>query len=145
MNLRLLLLYGVLLVLVRPTLGPAQIQTLPDVIADVSKNVKGFEDQLPDFLCTEKIISTRLESGRVSKQKYVESVFTAVQKSSRPENLRLSFTESREVKAIDGEPVAPKTEMLDLTERDPKKTATYLAEYSDSKKFTASVQIKIQP
>ena len=74
-----------------------------EVVGAVSQNVKEFQDLLPDFVCDEKITSAAYEYGKVTKMKTVDSIFTAVQKSSPgPGNGRAAFTESREIVAIDG-------------------------------------------
>src|SRR5262249_44797816 len=62
---------------------------------------------LPDFVCSEKITSMRMDSGRVTSQKIVESIFTSLQTPQRG----LAFTESRDVVTIDGKPVRPGTSM----------------------------------
>lgn len=88
----------------------APVGTMPqstddDVLATVSKNVKDFEDLLPDFVCDEKITSTAYESGKMKDMRTVDSVFTAVQKPSPgPRNGLLAFTETRDIVAIDGSP-----------------------------------------
>ncbi len=83
----------------------AHPQSRDDVIARVSTNVQEFQDLLPDFVCEEKVTSTKMESGRITKQRIVESIFTGVQKPSTKGNVRLSYTESREVTSVDGKAV----------------------------------------
>src|SRR5689334_22172355 len=83
---------------------PAQTQSLTEVLNAVSLNVKEFQDLLPDFVCTEKVTSTELDSGKVVKKRVVESIFTGVQRSSEENRIHFAFTESREVLAIDGKP-----------------------------------------
>jgi hypothetical protein len=83
----------------------ASAQSLNEVLGAVSQNVKVLEDQLPDFVCSEKIVSTQFDNGRVIKQKVVDSVFTGFQRAREENRLRFGFTESREVVAIDGKPV----------------------------------------
>src|ERR1700733_8125895 len=90
--------------------APRQTPSLSNIIAGVSEHVKELQELLPDFVCTEKITSTRTASGKITKQKVVESVFTGVQKPNRG----LPFKESREVTAIDGNPVRPGTPMPKL-------------------------------
>jgi hypothetical protein len=87
--------------------APLQAPSLSDIIERVSQNVKEFEESLPDFVCSEKITSMRMESGTVTSQKIVESIFTSLQAGQRG----LAFTESRDVVAIDGKPVRPGTAM----------------------------------
>jgi hypothetical protein len=85
--------------------GNAFSQSLDEVLDRVSKNVKEFQDQLPDFVCTEKVTSTEFESGKLIKERIVESIFTGVQRSTDENRVHFAFTESREVVAIDGKPV----------------------------------------
>lgn len=59
---------------------------------------------LPDFVCNERVTSTEFESGRMRKQRVVDSIFTGVQRSSQDNRVRFAFAESREVVAIDGKP-----------------------------------------
>jgi hypothetical protein len=85
--------------------GKALAQSLDEVLDRVSKNVREFQDQLPDFVCTEKVTSTEVESGKLIKERVVESVFTGVQRSTPENQVHFAFTESREVVAINGKPV----------------------------------------
>jgi hypothetical protein len=86
--------------------GGAPKQSVDEIVAAVSRNVKEFQELLPDFVCDERITSTASESGKIRTMKAVESVFTALQKPSRaPDNHRLAFTETREIIAIDGKAV----------------------------------------
>jgi hypothetical protein len=80
----------------------AQAQSLAEILDAVSKNVKTFEDLISDFVCNETVTSTQYESGRIVKQKIVESLFTGVQRSNEENRIRFAFTESRDVLAIDG-------------------------------------------
>src|SRR5437870_9218215 len=84
--------------------SPASAQSVNEVLAAVSKNVKEFQDTLPDFVCNERITSTEFADGRVLKERIVESLFTGVQRSNIENRFRFAFTESREVLAIDGKP-----------------------------------------
>ena len=89
--------------------GQVLAQSLDEVLDGVSKKVREFQDQLPDFVCTEKITSTEFESGKRIKEKVVESIFTGVQRSTEQNRVHFAFTESREVVAIDGKPVRKET------------------------------------
>ena len=84
---------------------PAQAQSLNEILGAVSKNVTRFQDMLPDFVCHEKVISTKFDSGKPIQQKVVESVFTGIQRSTAENRLHFAFEESREVVAVDGKPV----------------------------------------
>jgi len=64
---------------------------LADILGSVSKNIKESKAALPDFLCNEKVTSTKYRSGKLRDQKTVESIFS-IQKSR----------EHREILAIDG-------------------------------------------
>src|SRR5437667_11059719 len=87
--------------------SPASAQPLNEVLGPVSQNVKEFQDLLPDFVCNERITSTRFDSGKMRKERVVDSIFTGIQRSSRENQVRFAFVESREVVAIDGK-LAPK-------------------------------------
>jgi hypothetical protein len=87
--------------------APLQAPSLSDIIGRVSQNVKEFQELLPDFVCSEKITSKRMDSGKATSQKIVESIFT----STQAPRTGLAFIESREVVAIDGKPVRPGTAM----------------------------------
>ena len=103
LTMRALLLISSLL-LQTPVIAPKQ--SVDEVVTAVSRNVKDFQELLPDFVCDERITSTALESGKIRTRKTVESVLTAVQKPSfGPDNRRLAFTETREIIAIDGKAV----------------------------------------
>jgi hypothetical protein len=104
------------LIVVRAPVPPAQSPGVDELIQAVSRNVKEFQDQLPDFVCTEKINSATYRSGSVRKQRTVESIFTAVQKPSRGGGVqnRAAFMESREVTAVDGKAVRKGTRMPHL-------------------------------
>lgn len=85
--------------------GKGLAQSLDEVLDRVSKNVEEFQDQLPDFVCTEKVTSSEFESGKLIKERVVESIFTGVQRSIEANRVQFAFTESREVMAIGGKPV----------------------------------------
>jgi hypothetical protein len=73
------------------------------VLASVQENVKQFAASLPNFVCDETIVSRELAAGRVRHETVIESVFIGTQKNDakgRP------FTESREIKTIDGHDAA---------------------------------------
>ena len=86
---------------------PLQTPSLSDIIDGVSQHVREFEELLPDFVCSEKITSNRAESGKITSQKTVESVFTSLQSPGSV----LAFSEFRDVTAIDGKQVRPGTAM----------------------------------
>lgn len=94
-----------LILMLAPPTTAVHAQALAEVLDAVSRNVKEFQELVPDFVCTEKVTSTEFDSGNVVKEKAVESVFTGFQRSSEQNRVRFAFTESREVMAIDGKPV----------------------------------------
>jgi hypothetical protein len=101
------------LLLQQPGLAPKQ--SIDQIIAAVSRNVKEFQELLPDFVCDERITSAAFESGTIRTMKTVESVFTAVQKPGPgPRNGKLTFTETREIIAIDGKAVRKGADMPKL-------------------------------
>jgi hypothetical protein len=74
--------------------------SLNEVLMRVSRNVQDFRDLLPDFVCSERITSTRYEAnGQIATQRVVDSTFTGLQKN---DGKGLSYIESRDVQAIDG-------------------------------------------
>jgi len=87
--------------------SPASAQSLNEVLGAVSQNVKEFQDLLPDFVCNERVTSTQFDSGKMRKEKVVESIFTGVQRSREEDRVGFAFAESRDIVAIDGKP-APK-------------------------------------
>jgi hypothetical protein len=82
----------------------APTASVDQVLASVSRNVREFQDLLPDFVCNEKITSTAYESGNVKETRTVESIFTAIKKPSPGPRGLLVFTETRDITAIDGKP-----------------------------------------
>ena len=90
-------------------------RSVDEVLAAVSRNVRDFQERLPDFVCDERITSTASESGTLRTMKIVESVFTAFQKPNPlPGNGQSTFTETREITAIDGKAVRKGTAMPKL-------------------------------
>jgi hypothetical protein len=80
------------------------IPSLDDALIRVSRNVQEFQNSLPDFECREKITSTSFErNGSISVKRVIDSVFTGRQQDDGRGH---SYTESRDVKAIDGVPAA---------------------------------------
>ena len=94
-----------LIFLLFPLSWSAYAQSLDDVLGAVSDQVQEFKDLLPDFVCNERVTSSEFDSGKLRKEKTVDSIFTGVQQSNEQNTLRFAFAESREVLAIDGKPV----------------------------------------
>jgi hypothetical protein len=86
------------------TTATSPSQKVDEVVAAVSKNVDTFWNQLPDFICNEKITSTSFESGKIRDQKIVESIFTSSRKSGP----------QRQITSIDGKPAKKNAKMPDL-------------------------------
>lgn len=82
---------------------------LEEALSRIRHNVAVFEAQVPDFVCNEKITSRTLDEkdGSVIKETVIESAFSGRQKQSVLS--RLSFTEEREIRAINGAPSAAKS------------------------------------
>jgi len=100
------------LILVQLAAAPPPPHSVDEVLAAVSRNVRDFQERLPDFVCDERITSTASESGTLRTMKIVESVFKAVQKSSSLQgNGQPAFTETREIMAVDGKAVRKGTAM----------------------------------
>ena len=93
------------LLLVLPCRSSAQTSSLPSidgVLARVSKNIQDFQDLLPDFVCTEKITSTRYEkNGLIAVKRVVDSTFTGLQKYDGNGH---SYVELRTIEMVDGLP-----------------------------------------
>src|SRR4051812_4211912 len=100
------------LLLLQNAVSPGSPRRLDAVIESVSRNVKEFQELLPDFVCNETITSASYKSGKVRKLTKVDSIFTAVQKPDPGTGRqRAAFTESRDITAIDGKPVRRGTQM----------------------------------
>lgn len=100
MRLRFLLCVG-LLQLWLCCAGYSQSPKLAQILPQVQEHVKEFEFMLPDFICDETIISRELVTGLVHHETVIESAFRGTQhkdEKGRP------FTESREIKTVDGHP-----------------------------------------
>ncbi|HEV2690937.1 MAG TPA: hypothetical protein VGV35_20415 [Bryobacteraceae bacterium] len=97
MRTELLLLAAFLLPALRAWQQPVP---LDQVLPRIQANVAQFTASLPDFVCNEKITSSKLSGGNVTKQNVNESTFVGVQK--RNERGGLQYQETREVTAVDG-------------------------------------------
>lgn len=73
---------------------------LEEVLHRLQENVAQFAASLPDFVCNERIVSSKVENGRTTKETVIESVFTGSQKKDQQGHL--AHTENREVTTIDG-------------------------------------------
>lgn len=78
--------------------------SLEQVLPRVQDQMEEFAHRLPDFICDETITSRELAGGKVRKEMVVVSEFKGRQnkvESGKP------FTESREVRTVNGKPVRP--------------------------------------
>jgi hypothetical protein len=87
-----------------PTGTGSPAQSVDDVVAAVSKNVEQFQNQLPDFVCNERITSSTFESGKVRERRTVEAVFSESRKRG----------EQRDIRAIDETPAKKNAKMPPL-------------------------------
>ena len=82
----------------------SQAMPKPDQILErVQDHVKEFASSLPNFICDERITSREVVAGKTRHETVIDSAFIGTQKKDekgRP------FTESREIKAVDGQPAA---------------------------------------
>jgi hypothetical protein len=90
------------------TPGAGQRPTAEDLVSQVGKNVLQSWGSRPDFVCSERITSHRLDSkGKIKDPRVVESVFTSVMTQG-------SMTERREISAIDGRTASKNAKMPKL-------------------------------
>lgn len=66
----------------------------------VQEKVAQFEASLPDFVCYERITSSKLSGEIASKQTVIESTFVGIQKKDK--DGRLLYHETRELMSVDG-------------------------------------------
>jgi hypothetical protein len=73
-------------------------------------------NSLPDFVCTEKIVSVLSENGKTKDQRVMESVFTVQRKKQTAADgvPSHSIVESRELTAIGGKPVQKNAKLPEL-------------------------------
>ncbi len=86
---------ALLFLLLAQAAGPTQ--SFDEILKTVSTNVKQFQDTVPDFICDERITSTSFESGKMKKQKTVDTTF-------RITGGVRGGHEHRDVRAIDDKP-----------------------------------------
>jgi hypothetical protein len=84
------------------------IPTLDEILPRVQEHVREFEFSLPDFMCNERITSGKAIGSKINGQTIINSVFRGTQNK---DELGRPFTESREIKTINGKP-APKDQPL---------------------------------
>jgi len=80
----------------------SQSPKLEQMLPQIQQHVKDFELLLPDFICDETIISRELDGGIIHHETVIESTFRGIQ--HRDEEKDRPFTESREIKSVDGHP-----------------------------------------
>lgn len=80
-------------------------QGAPEVNGDRSRvSMNDIWNSLPDFVCTEKVVSATVAKGKIKGQRILESVFLTQRKTqTRADGLNVySIVESRELVKIDG-------------------------------------------
>jgi hypothetical protein len=80
--------------------------TIEEILARVQTNTGQFARSLPDFVCDEKVTSKALRKGQ-AVETTVESRFMGRQEKSG----RMTFTESREVRSVDGKEAGPREKL----------------------------------
>ena len=93
---------GLLYLSVSPLCVSQSIPKLEQVLPRIQDHVKEFELSLPDFICDERITSRELMGGKINHETFIESEFRGTQSQDHDS----PFTESREIKMIDGRPAA---------------------------------------
>lgn len=83
---------------------------LEQILRGVQDRVREFESLLPDFMCQEEITTQELLRGGLADRNVTQSIFTGTQNKDEKGH---SFTESRELKRVNGRPAA-KGEQLKL-------------------------------
>jgi hypothetical protein len=79
-----------------------KIPTLDQILSRAQDNVREFEFLLPNFICNEKITSQALTGSKLMRRTIIDSDFKGTQE---PGGQDKPFTESREIRAIDGRSV----------------------------------------
>jgi hypothetical protein len=88
-------------------------QAVPGVAGDRSRvSMNQVWNSLPDFVCTEKIVSETLDKGKIKGHRVLESVFMTQRKMETRDGSNVySIVESRELVKIDGKAVPQNTKM----------------------------------
>ncbi len=63
-----------------------------------------FETSLPDFVCNERITSSKISDGKVTSETVIESLFAGVQK--KDEHGHMQYTETRDLVTLNGKKAA---------------------------------------
>jgi hypothetical protein len=82
-----------------------QSPSADEALARIHENVGRFETSLPDFLCDERITSRETEDGKTKSETVTDSIFVGTQHK----NKNFTFTESREIMAVNGKKVSKGT------------------------------------
>jgi hypothetical protein len=91
--------------LIVPAGLPNEPPSLENALSRVRHNVEIFENQLPDFVCTETITSRTIADEKVEKETIIQSTFSGRQKRSALSKLTsTSFTEERRIETVNGAP-----------------------------------------
>ena len=108
MRSRLVLCAGLLLLFLCSLGYSGTVPTLDQILLQVQDHVKEFEFSLPDFTCNERITSRQVAGGKIRDQSVVNSVFSGRQNKDEKDK---PFTESREIKTIDGTPAGRRQQL----------------------------------
>lgn len=81
----------------------AEQPTLNDILQRLKKNLTHYDKNVPSFFCDEHVVS-QVESDRRDRDVVTDSTFR-VKRVSHPDHT-ITFTESRDIKSINGQPPA---------------------------------------
>ena len=73
-----------------------------DILDHLQQHIQEYRSSLPDFMCNEKVTSTKLSSGKAGETTVTESVFEVRPRASR--STGTSLVETREIRAVNGKP-----------------------------------------
>jgi hypothetical protein len=82
-----------------------QPSSLDQVLPRVQENVTQFEASLPNFVCNERITSSKISDGKVAAETVIESIFVSIQKRDQP-GRHLHYVENRELTTVNGKNAA---------------------------------------
>lgn len=80
---------------------------LDQILPRIQEHVREFELLLPDFICDETIISRELVGGTVHHETVITSAFRGTQHKNEKDEKDRPFTESREIRTVDGRAATP--------------------------------------
>lgn len=88
---------------VSPTSASPGDASVAGVVLSVEENLTRLREQLPDFICRERITSESFLGNEVVRESVIESNFTGLQSPDKKRGL--AFTEIREVQTVNGKHV----------------------------------------